>query len=294
MWRVLFANGAFPGGSNDRFFGSAELFSPAIHLAQAPQMIGRPAKASLFVRKDASGVTGADYRIWVRNGAQYVRIHQTAFTTVSAVPETVRIDVDVPSWDYSAQTIYCEGGGWGPTIAGETINITGFLYESDIGVTDYNLCVGGRTTASYQNDDMFSPALWSEFIRLLSGEIVLWMSLGTNDGGRTRAEVEAFKSRTLAIIAEFHNEFPGNYVVLDTAYEAGGEMGMVTARRRAYIEIAQSTPGVMCIDCYAELGCYGSLLLGGFYTAGDSVHGNALGRQLYAAIRSDMVARYAQ
>jgi hypothetical protein len=293
-YRSEMAAGASPSGSNERCWLTNWSFDSTIELAQAPQMVGHACKASMIVRKHAGGVVDDHNLDWWVRGAAYTKPYYAWLATYSASPVTARVDLDVPDTFCAANpVISIEVGGFGTQVAGQSLDVIDVLFESTIGVTLINLSVGSRTIDQFLSADVWSPNLWTECISLYSGEKIFWMSLGTNGVGLGPAESATFKAKTLTAIAEFRAAYPNGYVLLDTAYHTNLEPGWVAGRRRAYIDIANETTGVLCLDTMGEMGVYTDLLAAALYTAGDAVHFNALGRQHYARCVSDMIARAA-
>lgn len=292
-WSEMSA-GPTPGGSNERIYTTGYSYSSAVELAQAPQMTGHTGRASLILRSHSAGINADRVQFWYR-GAGYVKTWSRRFSSYAASNTTSRLDITIPSdFDYATNTqTFLEVGGWGDQVAGESLDIIDAIVESDIGVTHVNYAVGGRTQDSFLNNDMFDPVLWTDCISLYSGEKILWLSLGTNGCGFGAAEAATFKAKTLMQIAEFRAVYPNGLVLLDTAYLSNIEVGWLPGRRRAYIDIANEGTGILCLDTIGEMGHYEGLLAAALYTAGDSVHFNALGRQHYARCVSDMIARAA-
>jgi hypothetical protein len=293
-YRSEMSSGASPSGSNERCWYTSWSFDSTIELAQAPQMLGYPCKASMIIRKHPGGIVDQNNIDWWVRGAAYTKPYYAWLSTYNSTNITTRVNIDVPNTFCAANpVISIEVGGFGTQVAGQSLDIIDVLFESTIGVTLINLSVGSRTIDQFLSNDVWSPNLWSDCISLYSGEKIFWMSLGTNGCGLGQSEAAIFKAKTLTAINEFRSVFPNGFVLLDTAYLAGNEPGWLPGRRKAYIDIANEVSGVLCLDTIGEMGHYEGLLAAALYTAGDSVHFNALGRQHYAMVVSDLIARAA-
>lgn len=295
---TAFSAGANPGGSNNRFVYGATIDLTTCVVAY-PQFAGRVPTVRSFFRKGPTGYTVNDlhqviYSVYGTN------LGDVTFSTYAASEATARIDTPAPAWNWATMPIL----SYNIQVAGATTRANEHVYslfsplvESDIGVTHYNCSVGGRTIDHCLNTDIFSPALWSEFVPLLSGEKVLWLSLGTNGVGSVGGDVASFLARAKQMIALFRAQAPNGLVLVDSAYAGSNDRGLSPGRRKALIQLCIDDPLVMFIDTYAALGGYEMMRVANYFGAAgasDGTHFDATtGRPMYAATIGDLIGRAA-
>jgi len=165
------------------------------------------------------------------------------------------------------------------------------VFESDIGATVFNVAVSGRTVEAFLNDDICAPSLWSNELAALSGEKILWFSLGTN---WTSTDVNSFINSAKLLIARFRSMQPNGYVLCDTAYDGSANNNTIPNLQAAMHKLADLDPNLLVIDTAAELGSYVYMNAAGLFGgSSDGVHFAAVGRAEFAKIIGRLISRAA-
>jgi len=286
--RTAFSVGVSPIWTNNRFLYSAAI-QPNLWLATT-QFIGKTCYFRELIRCGPFGTTVADCRLgWRPSTLGEVGFTDLAIMTHGLTESTNIFSVAVPAaFDWVTNPIiYFEVRHIGNTATrAEDWWHLDLLFESEQGVTHYNTSVGGRSGAGYLDPDVFGPEVYAEFLPLLSGEKMLWISLGTN-GTLTLAQLQQ-------MTANFRAFEPNALVLLDTGYNGAAGIGLAKRHRevmRAFIELE---PRSLMVDTLAALGDGPGLVASGFFNVpgnpGDSTHADPDGRQRYFAKLSELVA----
>lgn len=293
---TAFSAGTVPGGSNNRFQYSATLDMSTL-LAAVGQFTGRVPTVRTLVRKGADGYTVNDlhqviYSVFGTN------LGDTLFSTYSATELTAMVSTSAATWDWATMPVLSTNL---QATAGATLRNNEHCYmlfspwvESDIGVTHYNCSVAGRTIDHFLNSDIFSPNLWTEFFSNMSGQKILWLSLGTNGVGSVWADVDSFLVKAKQMIALFRAAVPNGLVLVDSAYASSTDRGLRGGRRKALLQLCKQDPLVMYIDTAGALGGYETMRVSNYFGAGGTSDGThfdgTTGRPLFASVISELIA----
>lgn len=298
-YQVAMLAGTSPAGTLNRML-YASAYDVTLLKPMAAQFIGRACAARFKFLSGPTGVTTNSLQVRLHNAAITVQgTPSAAFGTYSTSEQPMTQVATLPtSWNWSTNpsvtaTLICVTGQ--ETRLGEFVYCGHVVIESDIGVTYVNASVGGRTVAGFLTDNVFAPTLWSQDVAAMSGEKVLWFSLGTNGlafGGRN-----AWLTDAQALIARFRTAQPNGYVLIDTSYDKSTNDGGVAELQCAARKLCELDGRVMAIDTAAEMGGYPFMLAAGlfggspdglhFVDAGKNELVKTIGKMLTAAASAD-------
>jgi hypothetical protein len=282
--------------ANNRMFEQS--YNSAVMLPMQPQVDGRALTWRWPVMRGPFGMSQPEIQKYIRSSATTPIYSSYISTYAAALQLSVETVVAPNTWDWTTAPLMTAGALYdGAPTVGEILYCEGLTtLESDIGVTHYNLAVFGRRFSSYTNTDILGNAVLQRIKDNASGEVMLWLSLGTNGSTPGAAGVDAMVVEAQATIARMRSFWPNCMVLIDTAFYTSAQFNSVSRSIRLAAKVlADIDPLVLMIDTSVELGSFASMSAAGYFGAagGDGVHFAAAGFPYYFGAVGDMVARCA-
>ena len=135
--------------------------------------------------------------------------------------------------------------------------------------------IGGQCIEGYLNAALVPNYFWNESITHFISNPIFWIDLGTNNPFNDTTAT--FITKLKQLIALCRTKYPNAYVLLTTSHPTAGQGGITPYFVYGAIDVAKTTPGVLCIDTWSQAPTYPNAVILGYMA--DNTHYNQTGNQ---------------